>query len=355
MTESKPRPRVAILGLGSYYRHLRESIARSFEVVTLSDCMPVADLNLEASEVSRFREVKRNLNGFTLDESADCAIVLTPPGHHLQALQVLAAYRKPILVEKPAVVSGAEFEALSELLNINPRIYCSDFYPDVRGAPLLAWAGRHVCATLNDKIHVASGDHELWRAGIGAIGPITRIEATLLEGPGPEGVIGDRGWLWEPSQGGVVLDLMYHHFALCSSLFEQAAIPERVTLRTIDASGNEIEWRPESKRAETYALVEGRLSGGTPFRFEVSKYWRHGTTRLFALYGSAGSAMLSFGDLTTLTLERPAARCEVLLEGNHFTHVAPCFADYVRRSDASPHGVDHARRAIEACDLVRKK
>src|SRR5205823_11626097 len=162
---------------------------------------------------------------------------------------------------------------------------------------------------------VQQGANEPWVAGARSRGTIQSVEGKLLEGLGPARGFEGRDWLWDPEQGGVLRDLMYHYAALCSHIVDADLVPERVTLRT-RSDGRDVDSRLRPESAETYASVTGRSATGVAFSFEVGKYHsalrneRHFTVSL-----SDGSAKMLFNDPNLLVIRTPEAACEVALSG----------------------------------------
>lgn len=354
MTVADIKPRVLVIGLGSYFRKLRQGIQDHLEVARVVDCKPLHALNLTRTEYAKFRQFPVDLRGLTIDDSIDCVMLLTPPAFHLPHIERLARFQKPIFVEKPVVTSSVEIPRLRQAVEENPRLYCSDFYPDVRAIPLLTWVHSDFPSPLRPKIRLLSGDRRLWQSGLARFGAVERVEGKLLEGSGPAGTFEGREWLWDPSQGGVLLDLTYHYISLSSYLFDQDILPEKVVLRTRRDSSELVKWHPELGVAETYARVDGRFSGGVPFNVEVAKYWKTGTERHFTLYCSSGIASMLFKDPNVLVLKSGSTECEVCLEGNYYDHVVRCYVDYLRTGEPKPHGLDHALRAVRTIDEIKK-
>lgn len=346
------RPRVIVVGLGSYYRKLALGIRDLFEVATLADSQPSGRLQLEPRELTQFRQVDEKLEHLEVENSIDCVMLLTPPAFHVSQCELLARHRKPILVEKPLAINTGQIERLIDDSSTTDRLYCSDFYADVRGTPLLTWAGRAISCVMEENIRVV-GDVELFEDGIGSIGRIKEIQGKLLEGAGAARQFEGRDWLWDADQGGVVLDLMYHYIVLTSCVFDQLLIPDEVVLKTRRPDATLVEWRRGSSAAETYASCKGKLAGGTPFEFEVAKYWGYVNERFFKLQGSDGTATMTFADPNILVLEKCRRRCEVQVVGSYYRHVVACFADYVRSREVKPHGFQHAVRAVRMCDVIR--
>jgi len=305
------------------------------------------------AEHAKFRQLPPDLHGLTIDEFTDCIMLLTPPAFHVPQTESLARFQKPILVEKPVATSSIEIPRMKQAAIENPQLYCSDFYPDVRAVPLLVWVHPDLSSPLRSEIRHITGEERLWHSGLAGMEAVNRVEGKLLES-GPGGTFQGRDWLWDLSQGGVLLDLMYHYITLSSYLFDEDMIPEKAVLKTVDDSSNLMQWCSELGLAETYALVEGRFSNGVPFSFEVAKYWKAETERSFTLYCSSGIASMLFKNPNILVLKSGSLQCDARLQGSYYNHVVRCFSEYVRSGETKPHGFDHALRAVKTIDAIKK-
>lgn len=353
MVSAGSRLNALVIGLGSYYTKLRHGIRRYFADVQLADTRPQESFDLVDDEKSCFHQALSDLAGLSVDSSVDCIMLLTPPAYHVSHAEVLAKFKKPIFIEKPIATTSSEISRLGKVVEDNPRLYCSDFYPDVRAMPLLRWKDRSLSSWLIPLLEVTSGDERLWANGTALLGEIKGVEAKLLEGGKESGTFDGREWLWEPSQGGVLRDLMYHYFTLSSYLFDEDLIAEDVTLRSLRSNGECVLWSSGLGVAETYAFVKGRMASGIPFEFEVSKYWKGATERRFTLFGTRGSASMIFEKGNVLKLQRGNKECCVHLKGNYYDHVVRCFCDYVGSRANEPKGWKHAVRAVNFIENIR--
>jgi len=352
----KIKPRAVVIGLGAYFKKVRHGLSQYFDVVQLVDIRPFEALDLLPSERAYYYQTSSDLSTFIIDSNASCVMLFTPPAFHVPQIEQLAKFQIPILVEKPVATSSVEIPRLIRAIKENPRLYCSDFYADVRAVPLFHWIHPNHSTPLDSEIHFVSGDKILWDFGLGGLGTIERIEAYLCEGLGPAGSFDGREWLWEPSQGGILLDLMYHYFALSAYLFnfEGDFIPEKIVLGSTNDQREIVPWYPEKGLAETYALVIGQFASGIPFSFEAAKYWPTGTKRYFSLHCVSGTVSMHFGTPNILIIKSDDLQCEIRLEGNYYDHVIRRFCEYVIKDDQiKPYGLPQALSAIRAIDKVK--
>jgi len=348
------KPNAVIIGLGSYFSKLRKGIEEHFNVLQLVDCQLIEKLKLALDDRAKFHRVSEDLYGLPIDDSTDCIMLLTPPAFHVPHLELLTRFEKPILVEKPLTTSSTEIPQIQRIMDKFSKLYCSDFYPDVRAVPLISWFHPERLLPLKSKLSVIEGDKELWQGGLSLLGKIEKVEGKLLEGSGPARSFEGRDWLWDPLQGGVLRDLMYHYFTLSSFLFDKDLIPESVILKTLAEDGQTVPWNSSFGKAETYALVEGRFTNNVPFSFEVAKYWGTENERWFSIYFTSGFATMLFKNPNILLLESKNTKCSAYLEGDYYEHVSLCFSEYIKSPESQPHGLTHAVRAIESIDRVKK-
>lgn len=352
----KSKPQVVVIGLGAYFKKIRQGLSQYFENVQLIDVKPCETLDLHPGERTLYSQTSGDLSTVALHPLASCVMLLTPPAVHIPHIEQLARFQLPILVEKPLAIQSTEIPRLMRAVEHNPRLYCSDFYADIRALPLLRWMNPRHSTALDAHIHVISGDPHLWEVGRSRLGPLQAIEAYLYEGSGESGSFDGREWLWEPLQGGVALDLLYHYFTLLAYLFDFDGdfIPEKIVFATTDDQGKHLPWYPEDGRAETYALVTGQLASGIPFHFETAKYWPAGTQRHFTLHFASGTASLHFGTPNRLRITSGQIHCDVQLEGSAYTYVGQLFCTYVCTGPTGPYGLQAGLSAIRAVDTVKR-
>ncbi len=316
------KPRIAIVGLGRYYRKLEQAILDHF--------VPV--LKADKAEV---KAAGGDLRTLVLRATPDAVMLLTPNQLHAKHLLELADLRLPILVEKPLVTSKRDLERVLDSLSTNPQLYCSDFYLDVRSAPLLAWLGRVYPACLRRFITIEHDKGHLWGQGLASIGPILRVEAALLEGEGEAASFDGREWLWDTVHGGVLWDLAYHHIALWHGSFG-----EPLSLISVDARNTQDD--RGQRGAEIFAALELKAASGIGFSVKVGKYFGGTNERNFRIEGSRGHAEMRFQNPNVLELRRDAQRGTILLAGNYYAHVVEAFREFVDAGRAEPHGLDAA-------------
>lgn len=344
--EALDRPVTVVVGLGEYFQKLRQGILRHLEVVELIDAKPVDRLQLSSEERLIFRQGVFGWPNTSLDRSVECAMLLSPPGIHVNQIEILADTSATIFVEKPLATSLADIDRLKRAVAKNPHIYCSDHYSDVNAAPLLAWLKPEGYPFPNANLRVDRGDTDIWTTGPSALGELKNINAVILEHSGFE----NRPWLGRYDEGGVVLDLMYHCFSLCARVTQgQLAVESVVRKKREGEVLVELDAQPV---AETYAEVRGYI-GAVRVCCEVAKYWPE-EVRKFEMKYEYGVATMMFGSPNRLILRTPTAECRVTLLGDPHELVIARFVDYVRLSTSEPHGLNQALWAIEACDLVRQ-
>ncbi|MBZ5658826.1 MAG: Gfo/Idh/MocA family oxidoreductase [Acidobacteriia bacterium] len=329
------KPRLAVVGLGRYYRKLERGIAECFTTVLKADA---ADVGSEEGA----------LRSLAVRSAPDAIMLLTPNHLHARHILELADLRIPILVEKPLVTSEPDLDLVLQSLDTNPSLYCSDFYLDVRAAPLLAWFKRPYPSCLGKCIQVEEDEHNLWQQGSSVLGSIRRVEAVLLEGEGQAGSFEGREWLWDPVHGGVLWDLAYHFVVLWHGLFGESLSLVSTDARTIPHSLG----RPA---AETYAALELRASSGTHFIIRVGKYHERGNERWFRIEGSHGQAQMVFQDPNILMIRVQEGECVALLAGSYYTHVVEAFKEYVETGASQPHGLEPAVAATRLIAAIKQQ
>jgi predicted dehydrogenase len=343
-------PSIAVIGLGQYFRKLRLGIRRFFDVAVLLDQRAESSLMLNIEDVAVYRQLDLERPDASAVAHCNCIMILTPPVSHLPLLERVAPYGIPVFVEKPLLTNSSHIEHLLRIVEANPHIYCSDFYPDVRALPLRWWLQEDIDPEWLDLFKVKGDDEDLWQTRSRAFGRIRSFEGRLLEGAGSARSFEDREWLWEPGQGGVLRDLMYHYLTLCSHICCTDLHPTQVLLRTW-LDGRDVVWVPSLDVAETYAHVTGRSANGVPFVFEVGKYHKEPRNdRSFTIYFERGSASMLFEQRNSLVIRGETNNCEVLLDGNYYEHVAKAFRIFVERGDGQPHGLREAISAVRAVD-----
>ena len=343
-------PSIAVIGLGQYFRKLRVGIRRFFDVAVLLDQRPESSLALDPEDVSVFQQLDLERLDASVTARCSCIMILTPPASHLPLLERVAPHGIPVFVEKPLLTTSSHIECLLRIVESNPRIYCSDFYPDVRALPLRWWLQEDIDQEWSSLFKVRGDDQDLWQGRSRAFGRIRSFEGRLLEGAGPVRGFEDREWLWRPGEGGVLRDLMYHYLTLCGHICRTDLHPTEVLLST-RLDGRDVAWSPALGLAETYARVTGRSADGVPFVFEVGKYHKEPLNdRRFTIHFERGSASMFFEQPNHLVIRRGIDNCDVLLDGNYYEHVAKAFRMFVERDNGQPHGLKEAISAVRAVD-----
>jgi GFO/IDH/MocA oxidoreductase family protein len=109
-------------------------------------------------------------------------MLLSPNEFHAPQVEELADLGTAVFVEKPLATTLEGLRSIEASLQRNPRLYCSDYYSDVRAVPLRTWLGS-APEWSNDTVEI-SGDLDLWKRGLAAIGPVRTVEAVIHEGAG---------------------------------------------------------------------------------------------------------------------------------------------------------------------------
>ena len=162
-----------------------------------------------------------------------------------------------------------------------------------------------------------------------------------------------RSWLLDPGQGGVLLDLMYHYFALSYRLLSQTLHPRAAVMKTPDREGALCDWNENLGVAETFASIEGFSEDGTPFRFEVSKYVSEVTERWFKLHFRDTTALMTFAKENILSIRHGSETCAVRLAEDYYEATVRKFAEYVASGREEPHGMREAEASIKAIEAAR--
>lgn len=319
-------PRVAIIGVGDYYRKIHPGIAKWFHIAATID---KGDYGPEPGALSDLVASSR----------ADAVMVLAPNRTHASLIVELSRLRIPVFVEKPLVTTLEDLGKVIDSLAVNPALYCSDFYVEVFGVPLLKWLGRPYPPTMDPWVRACDKSAVKWNEGFESLGKIQAVEANLLEGRGPKSTFEGREWLWDNVHGGVLWDLAYHHLALWFTLFDEPLAVERVATRSVaEGTGDE--------KAETYAEADLRSSAGISFHLKVGKYIDSGDDSFFTVHGSSGSARMGFAGSYTLSVDGKAT---AYLEGSFAEQVAEAFRAYVDSEPSEPYGLN---AGVRACKLI---
>lgn len=312
-------PKLAVIGVGDYYRMFREPIARTFEVVAEID-------------KGDYRDEPGGLGQAVAASGAETAMILTPNRLHAAHILELAPLRIPVFVEKPLVTTLEDLEAVERSVATNPGLYCSDYFVDVAGIPLLRWLGRPCPRALLPYVRGTGSD------GFDRLGRIQRVEAVLLESTGPKSSFSGREWLWDPEHGGVIWDLAYHHLALWFAAVGEPVSVESVATRSV-----------QEGRAETYADARLGSSSGIELHLEVGKYAQRDEIS-FTIHGEGGTARMDFRpDGVTFNGENVAH-----LEGDFGEHLCLAFRAYAESGPAEPYGLDIADKVCKAITCIRR-
>ena len=324
-TESS-MPRLAVVGVGAYFRMVSPGLHLYFDVV---------------AEVDRgdYPDEKGALLAYVRSFEADAVMVLTPNEVHADHIEELSELGFPVFVEKPLVTTAEALMRVLHVVDKHPHLYCSDFYVDVWGSPLTKWWGLPVSPCVDDSIIVTASESLEWTFGKAQLGKVLEVEATLLEGTGPAGSFKNREWLWDPIHGGVLWDMGYHHLVLWFTLFDEP-------LEVLSVKKSRVAGAPAGG-AETYGEVLMVSPSGVRFSLKTGKYIESGDDRAFKIKGTTGSVNMEFSGESRAVLngntEQPLAK----LTGEPLNLVAGAFRDYVDRQPTKPQGLKAAVMATK--------
>jgi predicted dehydrogenase len=358
MDYSRQRLQAAVLGAGQCFRKMLPGFRRYFEVFLCFDPEAKAVALSEFTAAEKGAVVESIEAFWERAKHADAIFILSPNRFHAEQVVWAADLRIPVFVEKPHALYERELADISAALDTNPRVYFSDFYPDVRGSALLQACNRRPYDTRWIVPHLdgtTANDNLLE-----SIGQVQLVEARLLEGKGDARSFASRPWLADPRSGGVLWDLAYHHLTMFFSLFHVSIFVKQVQLaaHTEETDGsNLITWTGEDRGVETYAKVSFLSGANWPFELEVAKYWTH-DCREFVVTGSAGNLRMVFGEHdrepTTLYEVSNNARREVHLNTPYWDLVAEAFYRHIRTDGEWPHGWSESNSAVRMILAVKE-
>jgi predicted dehydrogenase len=328
------RPTLAVIGLGKYYQKLRSGIDQHF--------MPV--LKTDIPELIRS---DGDLRGLVARSQPDAIMILTPNSAHAEQALQLADLGLPILVEKPLTTTEEGLALILEAAKINPSIYCSDFYADVRAVPMLSWAKRPRATCLDKWIRAEANSASILELGLASLGPIISTEAVLLEGEGEAASFEGRDWLWDSIHGGVLWDLAYHYLILWHFLFGDALTIKSWTANTAGHTRG-------CRLAETHASLTLSSNSHGRFVIRAEKYHQGRNERWFRIRGMNGEAVMIFQFPYLLRVRTATGECRISLAGSDYAHVSEAFQDYVKRQTTRPYGLDAAVQAIRLVTAVKR-
>jgi len=328
------KPRLAIVGVGDYYRMISPGIDKVFETVAKID-RPDFD-----PKPGGLRDLVRSYN-------PDAVMVLTPNRVHAEHIEEVSQVGVPVFVEKPLVTSQEDLDRVVATTTINPALYCSDFYIDIWDAPLLKWLGLPCPSCLDPCIEISKPESDEWMQGRAQLGEIVSVEATLLEGVGPASSFVGREWLWDAEHGGVLWDMGYHELALWFRLIGEplyARFAERSTIAGAPPGAS-----------ETYAAAKMESTSGIKFNFRVGKYVDTGDDRAFKIIGTKGEVSMDFVDPGRLVLNGNTDEPLAVLHGERLDHAAAVFREYVDSHPTEPYGLDIALQCVHTVLEIRSK
>ena len=347
-------PKASIIGLGRAFKKMARGIRNSFLIDLVYDPDQEAVGWSEIASGTETTRASTEDDFFRIAARSDVIFILSPPADHVRQLERSVALGKAVFVEKPFAVDLDGLRRVDQAIQINPRVYCSDFYIDVRGASLVRAFGSRV----DENGWVASRIQHVDGKALSAdlrerLGPIRSVDASLLEGEGEAGIVDSRPWLKERDGGGVLLDLACHHLALYFALFNSALslLDVRLGIHPAGFTGTDYQpWSACEAVAETYALLQLQSTDGFPVRIEVGKNW-DGDDRRFQINGLNGTAILDFGTSkgpkNCLTTNIAGEISVFVLDQNYWDLVTVGFSNYFESGSLKPHGYRDGRAALE--------
>jgi len=328
-TEAKPR--LAVIGVGDYYRMLRTGIDLVFDTVVKVDR---PDYGPEPGDLRKY------VAGF----SPDAVMILTPNRFHADHIVEMSELGIPVYVEKPLVTSAEAMQRVEESVKVNPALYCSDLYID--WAPqLFKWLGRPIPKCIEPWLENCDETSDEWRNGIAQIGAIVSVEGTLLESVGPSSSFVGREWLWDPIHGGVIWDMGYHPMALWFFVFNEPLEVLSVERTTIPSA--------PPNASETYGAIKMVSSSGINFNIRVGKYIETGDDRAFKIIGTKGEVSMDFTEPSRLVLNGNVDAPLGLLKGQRLDRVAHIFREWIESKPTSPFGLDAGRQCVDTMLRIR--
>ena len=328
------KPRLAIVGVGAYFRMLSPGIAKEFETVVTIDR-------------NDYDSREGSLRKLIASYQPEAVMVLTPNRFHAEHIEEALGVGVPVFVEKPLVTSQSDLDCVLHAVQKNPALYCSDFYVDVWDAPLLKWLGQKIPACLEPWVEVSDSRRALWSAGRYALGEILSVEATLLEGIGPASSFVGREWLWDADHGGVLWDMGYHDLALWFRIIGEPVEISSVERRTISGA-------PENA-SETYGAVEMVSASGIKFSLKVGKYIETGDDRAFKIIGTNGTVSMDFTFPSQLTWNGEISMPLAVLQGAELEYASAAFREYVESKPPHPYGLDIAEQCVKTMLSIRER
>ena len=273
---------------------------------------------------------------------ADALMILTPNQFHADHLEEVVPLGIPVFMEKPIVTSIGDLDRIKACLQVNPALYCSDFYIDVWGAPLMKWIGKSVAPPVLEKIEFSESFEKYSMQDLGAI---KRVEGTIVEGTGSAASFAGREWLWNPIHGGVLWDMGYHELILWFSTIGESVVAKSVERYAVEEA--------PMGAAETYGAVSMTSHSGIQFEFKVGKYIETGDDRAFRIIGERGEVSMIFGDEAYLMFSDGKSKMLARIAGPCLDYTAAAFRDYVESNPKSPHGFVYADNAVQAMVKIR--
>ncbi len=317
-------PKLAVIGVGAYFRMIFPGIHISFDVIATID-------------KGDYSEEPGGLRDYVRSFAPDAVMILTPNEFHASHIEEISELELPVFVEKPLVTTATALMRVLHVVDRHPTLYCSDFYIDVWGSPLTKWWGLPVAPQVDRAIQIIDEKSPLWTAGKNQIGRVQEVEATLLEGTGAAGSFTGREWLWDPIHGGVLWDMGYHHLVMWFTLFNES-------LEVLSVLKTRVPDAPEGG-AETYGEVLMVSASGIRFRLRTGKYIESGDDRAFTIKGTHGSVSMQFAEESQLILNGNQETALAKISGMPLDLTAAAFRDYVDSEPTSPHGLSAAINA----------
>lgn len=347
-----------IIGVGDYFRKISPGLGDHFQII---QCVDIKDSpGCKLPHTAKYVKIENTSNDIrdVIKRNTEACFILTPNKFHTKYLLEVMSLNVPVFVEKPFAIDKEQLGRLESMLSSFPQVYFSDFYTDVRAAALLAFAG--VLSRRDWQIeylfHQNGSKNLSFLNGISSLGRVTKITAKLLEGEGSSRIIKHREWLSDPTQGGMLLDLMSHLIAIFYSIFPTEGINLKDCYLGIYYEGMELgtyrRWTSRSSRAESYARIKGVSDRGIEIDFEVGKYWNK-NIRFFEIAGERGIAKIYFKPNHPFIIETKEAKQRIFLKGDCYRLVPLGFYDYLCKKSCKPHGFAVAKQTLETIFSIK--
>lgn len=333
MNENRENIPAAVIGLGDYYRKVKEYLWNYMEPVSLIDRRKPDTISLSPDERSIFRQSDYPIQREALGD-AEVSYIFTPHHFHYEYIKNLCNLGQTVFVEKPFAIQRSELNEIETLVSNDNSIYFSDFYVDVRALPLLDFWN-----SLPMKIDYSNLLNRENSKGLSrkSLGEVECVEGCILE----RYTIHDKSWMETRPHGGVIFDLLIHLLALLKKVFpDQDLRIDKVDSRYHNKGDPPAKYSdspPFPDSAETYTSVTGHLlPSSIPVNFEVGKNYNQ-NLRYFKVIGSNGLCKQTFTDRNELYIDIDGYSQKVLVRENRYELVIKLFKEWLS-TDTSSYG-----------------